>query len=398
MSFGAGLDIEATDYVIQVVAGEALSARDSVYIKTSDGKAYKTDADDLTTLGFVGFVITAVSSGATVNILTWGVLTGFTGLVANTDYWVSGTSGEITATKPSNFKYVGRALNTTTIRITTSLTKRMRVYTLSSLGGASGTRFDITNPAGTTFRYTWDGTGDDPGINSGTVPIGTLINIKAQNFTAANNGSFITTGVGANYFEITNASGVAENDKTLGTGYLDLGYLWTKPGGLSSVEVELVGGGGGGSNCGADDAGAGGGGAGYSRKIITASSLGSTENVLIGRGGAIETSGDQSSFGSHLSATGGSGASGNTPGSAGVGSNGDLNLKGQGGGNGETTNGVSGGVGGSSHLGGGGKPGDPTAEAGGNYGGGGGGAYNVGSGSSTGGVGASGIVIVTEYY
>jgi hypothetical protein len=33
--------------------------------------------------------------------------------------------------------------------------------TFTTMGSAT-TQFDITNPAGTTFRYTWDGTGTDP--------------------------------------------------------------------------------------------------------------------------------------------------------------------------------------------------------------------------------------------
>lgn len=91
--------------------------------------------------------------------------------------------------------------------------------TLATIG-SSTSQFDITNPSGTTFRYTWDTTGTDPAITSATVPIGSYILIGAQNFNTANNGLFIVTGVGASYFEVTNASGVAEANKTIGTGYI----------------------------------------------------------------------------------------------------------------------------------------------------------------------------------
>ena len=84
--------------------------------------------------------------------------------------------------------------------------------------GASNTQFDITNPAGTTFRYTFDGTGTDPSISAATFPAGTQVTTAAQNFSAGNNGTFIVTASGSNYFEVTNASGVAENNKTIGTG------------------------------------------------------------------------------------------------------------------------------------------------------------------------------------
>lgn len=89
--------------------------------------------------------------------------------------------------------------------------------------GDSSTQFDITNPAGTTFRYTWDTTGTDPKINSTTLPIGSRLFIFAQNFNPLNNNAasrpfFIVTGSGANYFEVDNSVGVAENNKTIGTG------------------------------------------------------------------------------------------------------------------------------------------------------------------------------------
>lgn len=84
--------------------------------------------------------------------------------------------------------------------------------------GDSTTQFDITNPAGTTFRYTYDGTGTDPVINATTVPVGTIIVLNAQNFATANKGTFVVTGSGANYLEVSNALGVVESNKTIGTG------------------------------------------------------------------------------------------------------------------------------------------------------------------------------------
>ncbi len=91
--------------------------------------------------------------------------------------------------------------------------------TFTTIGDGT-TQFDITNPSGTTFRYTYDTNGTNPTISSATVPIGSYILIGAENFNAANNGLFVVTGVGTSYFEVTNASGVAENNKTIGTGYI----------------------------------------------------------------------------------------------------------------------------------------------------------------------------------
>lgn len=103
-------------------------------------------------------------------------------------------------------------------------------YALNNFG-ASTSQFDITNPAGTTFRYTWDGTGIDPNINSTTLPIGSRVYIFGQNFDAANNNAasrpvFEVTGSGANYFEVDNPTpGVVESNKTLGTGSITGGPL-----------------------------------------------------------------------------------------------------------------------------------------------------------------------------
>ncbi len=90
--------------------------------------------------------------------------------------------------------------------------------------GSGTSQFDISNTAGNTYRYTWDGVGTDPAITSTTVPVGTYILIGGQNFNTANNGLFVVTGSGTSYFEVTNASGVPETDKTLGSGYIYTKY------------------------------------------------------------------------------------------------------------------------------------------------------------------------------
>lgn len=118
--------------------------------------------------------------------------------------------------------------------------------TQSTFLGDSTTRFDVTNPSGTTFRYTYDGTGTNPSITSSNPAVGAGVNIQGANFSAGNKGSFVVTASGTNYFEVTNASGVAENDKTLGAGFLAIGTIWTKPTGLKYVIIEAQGAGQGG--------------------------------------------------------------------------------------------------------------------------------------------------------
>lgn len=88
--------------------------------------------------------------------------------------------------------------------------------------GDSTSQFDVTNPAGTTFRYTFDGTGTDPNINTTTFPTGASVTISGTNLAAGNRGTFAVTGSGANYFEVTNASGVVESNKTINTGSISV--------------------------------------------------------------------------------------------------------------------------------------------------------------------------------
>jgi hypothetical protein len=280
----------------------------------------------------------------------------------------------------------------------------VRVYTPNTPVGSSTTRFDITNITGNTYRYTFDGTGTDPSISAGTFPIGTVVDIQAQNFSAGNKGLFVTTGVGSNYIEISNASGVAENDKTIGTGYIVKGAIYTKPAGLKYITIRQVGAGAPGAGTTSSDAAADGGASGaYAEKLIATAALAATVNYCIGYKGVGNTStgsiGGRTIF-SHSTPIITNGGNATTAGTA---SGGDINITGQlpiAAFSSSTGPDVSG-TGGSTPLGLGGSGvtgGDVNGTAGVGYGAGGGGSNNTGSGTTTGGDGANGLIILTEYY
>ncbi len=160
---------------------------------------------------------------------------------------------------------------------------------------------------------------------------------------------------------------------------------WTKPAGVNKVIVELVGGGGAGGFGASGGAGAG----GYSKKFIS-SGLGSTETVTIGAGGLATGAGNgnnggSTSFGSHLSATGGQGGGGSGF-EGGIGSNGNINLRGE---RGNAPDGN----GGASYLSASAHYISPTGQPGLSYGGGASRDYGAGSLAH----GANGFVIVWEY-
>lgn len=163
---------------------------------------------------------------------------------------------------------------------------------------------------------------------------------------------------------------------------------WTKPADCRKVKVTVVGGGGGGGG----NYGGGGGGSGASIKYIDVTAI-SSVSVTVGSGGGSETTGGTSSFGAYCSATGGgAGVNAGNGGTAGTGTGGDINIRGNAGDR-AVSSGFCGG-GGSSFLGGGGGANNGTGGdgIGGNYGGGGAG------GSGGGQAGAGGVVTVEEFY
>lgn len=211
---------------------------------------------------------------------------------------------------------------------------------------------------------------------------------------------------------------------------------WTRPSGCVKIKVTVVGGGAGspfaqgtlGSSHNSGEARGGGGGGGTAIKLIDVSSLASAA-VVVGAGGVggISSSesgkaGSDSTFNTSVVGGGAPAVSdgahpvGILGGSAGTASGGDLNIAGQAGGNGffGASNPSSssfhdtflGGQGGSSTHGGGGGGGGwqgtaaltRNASDGNGYGGGAGGQARFYSGSLDGKAGASGVVIVEEYY
>jgi hypothetical protein len=175
---------------------------------------------------------------------------------------------------------------------------------------------------------------------------------------------------------------------------------------VTQVEVEVWGGGSGTYASNTNFASGGGSGGGYARKRVTGLVAGQTIPVTVGAGGAggntsggVPTAGGTSSFGTYVSATGGSlnalasaqdPRNGATPGGFGVG--GDVNLAGS---SGQAAILYQGGLGGGAPMGGAQNSG--TSGVAGNFPGGGASGAGTGANSSTpynGAAGAAGLVVV----
>lgn len=147
-----GQNGDVDDFVIVTTAGEALSARDAVYISTSDGKAYKCDADDATKIEFAGFAQEAAALNAAVNVVR-DLMTGFSALTRG-PYYLSATAGAVTATPPSSghVVQVGRAVSATVIAVDISKTRFPLNQIFSGASPGSYTDLDLSSVVGSTRR------------------------------------------------------------------------------------------------------------------------------------------------------------------------------------------------------------------------------------------------------
>jgi len=109
-------DIEAADAnLTTVTAGENIAIRDLVYIKSSDGLAYKAQADGTTSeeYDWIGVASAAITAAASGTIYTQGAIAGgFSALTAGEWQYLSTTAGSISTT---GIVKVGIAISTTQI-------------------------------------------------------------------------------------------------------------------------------------------------------------------------------------------------------------------------------------------------------------------------------------------
>lgn len=105
--------------------GIAIAAGQSVYLSDGSGgqtagQWFKTDATNTysSTLPDVGMAPAAIAINTSGTIRISGQVTGLSGLVAGTSYYLSSTPGAVTSTAPSNSRFIGVADTTSSMVIT----------------------------------------------------------------------------------------------------------------------------------------------------------------------------------------------------------------------------------------------------------------------------------------
>jgi len=99
---------------LTVNAGETVTTGEVVAIKDSDGEAYKADANVTYLRPAVGIVGSLTGGdGEAVEIITGGILSGWSGLAEGDAAYLSETAGDVTQNPPEWVQNVGVAVNTT---------------------------------------------------------------------------------------------------------------------------------------------------------------------------------------------------------------------------------------------------------------------------------------------
>lgn len=111
--------VTVSNLAVSGTAGETVVAGNLVYLKAADGRWWKSDADDSTTVNNVVLGIAQGSGSAGVSIssgiLISGVDTHQSGLAAGTTYYASNTAGALSSSAGTVSKIVGVGASTTSI-------------------------------------------------------------------------------------------------------------------------------------------------------------------------------------------------------------------------------------------------------------------------------------------
>jgi len=97
----------------QATAGETLTAGNVVMMKDADGYVYKADANDAALRPAVGIIGKGGATGTKVEVIAFGIMTGWTGLSEGVPGYLSETAAAVTQSAPAYSQQVGYAISST---------------------------------------------------------------------------------------------------------------------------------------------------------------------------------------------------------------------------------------------------------------------------------------------
>lgn len=236
----AAVPISASNQDVVGTAGETLMAGQVAYISDGSGSLnagqwYRADADFIyaAVTPEVGFVVDAIASGDVGTFRKGGSIEVSGPLTPGASYFVSATAGAITASAPTNARYVGQAASATTLNISANpsfasvLTAKLRIN--------AGTPYPLTWPAADASGFLKsDGAGT---LTFAGLPAGSIRQVVSASYstqTTSSSSTYADTGLTAT---ITPASAtnkilvlLVQNGCGKGTGNTKLGLQLNRAG------------------------------------------------------------------------------------------------------------------------------------------------------------------------
>ena len=164
--------------VLQGNAGQDVVEGEILYQKVSDSEWYKADANDTATIFGVqlGVAQGAGSNGNAIagGILIYGKASNFTGLTANSNYYLSDTAGAISTSAGTYSVLVGLAISTTEINIDFRKPGEPTAYVTTSAGATDsgkGVKLNASGVLDTTIILNGFKPNAGETINGATLPV-----------------------------------------------------------------------------------------------------------------------------------------------------------------------------------------------------------------------------------
>lgn len=113
MSIVNGQTADASDFIPEYQAGEAIAANDAIALDVTDGKIYKASASDFTSarINFIGFAVATIAVNAWGMVNTTRIYQKTSGFVKGTQYYLSNTNGLLSSTAGTVERKVGKAFS-----------------------------------------------------------------------------------------------------------------------------------------------------------------------------------------------------------------------------------------------------------------------------------------------